>query len=170
MTQVEENGHVGSIATAYVGGNMEHGLLHATDSSCWRCCCRSTLLLVEVELELLLLLCPSKAWSWAKAGPAYQWTEMQAPFRYIHEDEIMCTVHVLLYASFPTRNNQVLACVMDRLYTRAHVNGAHTTHTRIRHDHACMYSSDPHTHSRVCSCKTEERLKRLLSPCCCALQ
>ena len=44
--------HAGNIVTAYVGGNMEHGLLHATHSSC-RCCCRaSALLLVEVEVML----------------------------------------------------------------------------------------------------------------------
>ena len=47
--------------TAYVGENMEHGLLHATRSSCWCCCCGSTLLLVEVMVVVLLLLCPSKA-------------------------------------------------------------------------------------------------------------
>ena len=30
--QVEKKGHAGNIVTAYVGGNMEHGLLHATHS------------------------------------------------------------------------------------------------------------------------------------------
>ena len=53
------------LVTAYAEGNMEHGLLHASHSSCWCFCCGSALLLaVEAEvLLLLLLLCPSKAWS-----------------------------------------------------------------------------------------------------------
>ena len=47
---------------------MEHGLLHATHSSCWCCCCGSTLLLVEA----LLLLCPNKTWELSKkTGRAY---------------------------------------------------------------------------------------------------
>ena len=53
-----------AVVTAYVGENMEHGLLHATHSSCWCCCCGYALLLVEAEVLLVQLrLCPSKAWS-----------------------------------------------------------------------------------------------------------
>ena len=62
VTQVGKKGHEGNIVTACVGGSMEHGLVHATHSSCWWCFCGSALLLVEVKV-LLLLLCPSKAWS-----------------------------------------------------------------------------------------------------------
>ena len=50
-----------AVVTAYVGENMEHGLLHATHSSCWCCCCCGSALLL-VAAEVLLLLCPSKAW------------------------------------------------------------------------------------------------------------
>ena len=54
------NRHRYTIATVYAGGNMGHGLLHATHSSLC-CCCGSALVLVKVEV--LLLLCPSNAWT-----------------------------------------------------------------------------------------------------------
>ena len=56
--------HPYNVVTAYAGGNMEHGLLHATHSSCWCCCYGSALLPAETEMLLLhLLLCPRQAWS-----------------------------------------------------------------------------------------------------------
>ena len=63
VLQHTQNRHRYNIVTAYAGRNMEHGLLHATHSSCWCCCCGSALLLVEAEVLLpQLLLCPRKAW------------------------------------------------------------------------------------------------------------
>ena len=64
---------------------MEHGLLHATHSSCWCCCCGSTLLLVEVE-ALLCCCVPARLGvelnktrlgvEQKLALSTYQWTDM----------------------------------------------------------------------------------------------
>ena len=51
----------------------------------------------------------------------------------------MFTVHLLLCVSVPTRNNRVLACVIDRpVHTRTRTRSTHTTHTHIHHDHTCI--------------------------------
>ena len=79
--------------------------------------------------------------------------------------------------SFPTRNHRALACVThEQTHTHAHMYKEHTysvyTYTSLPHMRSSVhtYSSGLHTLSSVRSCKTEERSKRLLLPCCCPLQ
>ena len=81
--------------------------------------------------------------------------------------------------SFPTCNHQALACVTHgQTHTHTCTRSIRTTYTRILRStslpHMCSsvhtYSSGLHTLSSVRSCKTEERSKRLLLPCCCPLQ
>ena len=70
-----------------------------------------------------------------------------------------CTVHVF----FPTRNNQVLACVMDRpVHTRTRTRGTQTTHTRIQDDHTC----NAVVHIRTVVVSVAIRPRKAWSGCC----
>ena len=104
VPQHTNNRHRYHIVTGCAGGNMEHGLLHATHSSCWCCCCGSALLLVEAEVLLLqLLLCPSKActkqsktWglkNWPCLTILQQQTEPKAKSRKMKTCEVWIFLH-----------------------------------------------------------------------------
>ena len=75
---------------------MEHGLLHATHSSCWCCCCcgpaRREVELNNARLEL------SKNWPCLSVDGNASTVEVYQVFE-VYEDGKMLTVHVLYVSS-----------------------------------------------------------------------
>ena len=73
-----------------------------------------------------------------------------------------CTVQVF----FPIRNDQVLACVMDRpVHIRTRTRGTQTTRTRIQHDDTC----NAVVYIRTVVVSVAIRPRKAWSGCCCCV-
>ena len=109
------------ISRGDVGGNMAHGLLHATHHS--------------YIVLVLLLLCPGKTWSWAITGRAYRWTDMcvSTVLVYRDGDEKMLT------RTCPSQDTTA------ECWHASHMGRpVHTEHTQ-----SASHTSRPHTHTVV---------------------